>query len=81
VIGYEAANISDPASKVGVAISKIFIVRVSLWVHYCKRDEVYCTLQHCCDKTMNGKMALLYIANAVFRIVQNHGEQSNFRRF
>jgi len=28
--------------------------------------------QHCCGKTMNDKMP--YIANAVFRIVKNHGE-------
>jgi len=32
------------------------------------------TSQHCCDKAVDGKMA--YLANAVFRVVQNHGEQS-----
>jgi len=30
--------------------------------------------QHCCDKTVDGKMALGYITNAVFRIVKDHGE-------
>jgi len=31
------------------------------------------TLQNCCDKTMDDKWP--YVANVVFRIVQNHGEQ------
>ena len=45
-----------------------------LRVHYCKRDEAYLT-------------SLLWqvswrpcIVNAIFRIAQNHGEQSYFRR-
>jgi len=39
------------------------------------------TSQHFCDKTMDEKMALQYIANVVLRIVQNYGEKSYFRRF
>jgi len=58
-------------------------------VHYAfttVREKKY-TSQHCCDKTMDDKMALYraavtkqwttkwpYIANAVFRIVLNYGE-------
>jgi len=41
--------------------------------------EMKYTSQHCCGKTMDGKLALS--ANAVFRNVQNHSERSCFRRF
>jgi len=34
------------------------------------------TSQHCCDKTVDGKMA--WYRECCFRIVQNHGEQSYF---
>jgi len=41
--------------------------------------EMKYTSQHCCDKKWTANWP--YIANAVFRIVQNHGERSCFRRF
>jgi len=36
------------------------------------------TSKHCCDKKWTAKWP--YIANAVFRIVQNHGEKRYFCR-
>jgi len=42
----------------GWAVSAIFGSRVSLRVHYWKRDEVAYTSQHCYDKTLDGKTAL-----------------------
>jgi len=37
------------------------------------------TSQHCCDKTLDGKMAIYRECD--FLIVQNHGEKSNFVGF
>jgi len=42
------------------------------------RDMEY-TSQPCCDKTMDVKW--FFIANTVFRIVQNHSEKGSCRRF
>ena len=36
---YNLRTGADPASNVVEAISVIFGSQVSLWVHYCKRDE------------------------------------------
>jgi len=41
--------------------------------------EMKYTSQHCCDKTMDGKLALY--REALFRNVQNHSERSCFRTF
>jgi len=54
------------------SVSKVTVSTASL------REMKY-TSQHCCDKTLDGKMALN--ANAVLRIVQNHDEYIYFRRF
>jgi len=63
---------ADPASKVrGGAISVIFGSQVSLRVHWCK-SEVYFTHSIAVTKQWTAKWP--YIANAVFRVVQNHGE-------
>ena len=43
--------------SLGGAISVIFGIQVSSRVHYCIREMKY-TSQHCCDKTMDGQMAL-----------------------
>jgi len=64
--------------SLGGAISVIFCSQVSLRVHYCKRHEVYFTTLLWQN---NGDPNGPYIANAVFRIVQNHGEKCYFRRF
>jgi len=61
----------------GGAISVIFGNQVLLRVHYRKRDEVFFTTL--LWQKMDGKWP--YIANGVFRIVQNHGEKNYFRRF
>jgi len=62
----------------GGTISAILGSQGSLCVHYCKGDEVYFTTVLCTKQwTVNWP----YIGNAVFRIVQNHGERSCIRRF
>ena len=52
---------ADPASKFRVvrAISVIFGIQVSSRVHYCIREMKY-TSQDCCDKTMDGQIALYH---------------------
>ena len=61
---------ADPVSQLRPrgAISIMFGNEVSLRVRYCKRDQVDFTKWP-------------YIANAVFRIVQNHGEKVTFVGF
>jgi len=67
---------ADPASKFrGRAISVIFGSQVSLRVHNCKSDEVYFTAL-LRQKQWTTKWP--YIVNAVFQIVQNHGEKVTF---
>jgi len=64
---------ADPANKFrGGAISVIFSSQVSLRVHCCKRDEIASTSQHCCDKTMDAKMALY--REYCFPNFQNRGD-------
>jgi len=70
---------TDPTSKFMGEISVILGNQVSLLVHYAVKEMKY-TSQHYWDKTLEGKMSFS-IANAVFRIVQNHGEKNCFRRF
>jgi len=69
---------ADPASKFRGVISVIFGSQVSLWCHYCKRDE---DTVHNTVVTQKWAAKWPYIANAVFRIAQNHGEKSSFHRF
>ena len=76
---HTARSGTDPASEVRGTISVIFGRQVWLRVDYCKGDEVGYTSQYCCDKTTDCNMS--HIANAVFWIVQNHGEKSYFCRF
>jgi len=49
---------ADPASQVRGTISVIFGSQVSLLVHYCKRDDILYTSQHCCGKTTEHKTVL-----------------------
>ena len=60
----------QPVSLGGWVISEKFGCQVSR-VHYCKRDEV---LLHNVSMTNQLRATWPYITDAVFRIVQNHGE-------
>jgi len=63
---------SDTPHKVGTPWGVRYTRLTSIKVQYCKRDEVGYTSQHCCDKTVDGKMALY--RDCCFPIAQNRGE-------